>query len=280
MLFRSGFVHAFQGWAIFLLSTLLLLGLMGLLNRLGTHRAPLRELFDLRSKGRLTEPDVQIAPRSIPLHLPTATLFALIGTLLVLASEPSATRAPERTEFALFPTFIGPWTGSRTQLEEDTRAVLQADDYLLGTYRRSDAEPAVELFIAYYGTQNAGRRPHSPRVCLPGGGWEIERIDRRQIEAGSERWPVNRVLMRKGDRQLLSYYWFMQQGRPYANEYRMKWHLFVGSISTGRRDGALVRLTTPIDESDTNVHRASHRLAELLDQAVPTLRRHLPGPSG
>lgn len=274
----EGFVHGFQGWAVFLASTVLLVATMAGLNALGERRSTLRAMFDLQL-GASSLPSTRPRVRPVPAQLRVATALPLVALALIAAAERPAIEAPARQDFALFPVFIGSWTGGRTQLDVDTRAVLDADDYVLGTYSRSEADdPPVELFIAYYATQNAGRRPHSPRVCLPGGGWEIERIERRELVVGGGKLPVNRVLMRQGARQLLAYYWFLQRGVPYASEYRMKWDLLVSSVLENRRDGALLRVVTPVEADEEALSLADRRLQAFLEDASPALMRYLPPP--
>jgi hypothetical protein len=37
---------------------------------------------------------------------------------------------------------------------------------------RPAASP-INFYVAWYDTQDAGAATHSPRACLPGGGWRI-----------------------------------------------------------------------------------------------------------
>jgi len=112
---------------------------------------------------------------------------------------------------------------------------------LLANYRNEQGT-VINFYVAYYQSQRKGVSPHSPRVCIPGGGWEIAEFDR--IEANNQ--PVNRVLIKKGNQRQLVYYWFQGHGRVIANEYTNKWYLFIDSILKNRTDGALVRLVTNV----------------------------------
>ena len=42
------------------------------------------------------------------------------------------------------------------------------------------------------------------------------------------------------------YYWFQQRERRSANEFAMKYYLLLDSLTKNRKDGALVRIYTPI----------------------------------
>jgi EpsI family protein len=48
----------------------------------------------------------------------------------------------------------------------------------------------VNLYIAYYNSQRKGEAVHSPRSCLPGGGWQMEDFGQRTL--GGPRRRANR----------------------------------------------------------------------------------------
>ena len=52
---------------------------------------------------------------------------------------------------------------------------------LSSTPAREPASQPVELYVAWYDSQRAGRSAHSPRTCLPGGGWQI--VEFEQVDA-------------------------------------------------------------------------------------------------
>src|SRR5262249_20759490 len=153
---------------------------------------------------------------------------------------------------------------------------LKVDDYLLADYRNGSGAIA-NLYVAYYETQVAGRSVHSPRTCLPGGGWEIERLERVEIEDAKGRLvPVNRAVIAQDQAKQLVYYWFEQRGRVLANEYAVKWYLLADSLTSGRTDGAMVRLMIPIgvggDEAATEL-----RLQRLFASVRAQIQPFLPG---
>ena len=92
-------------------------------------------------------------------------------------------------------------------------------------------------------------------------------------------WPrpfqINRDIIQKGETRMMVYYWFEQKGRKIAWDMAAKYWLLVDGIRTGRTDGALVRLTTPIgrDESDA---AAEARLKEVLRETAEVLPRFIP----
>jgi EpsI family protein len=186
----------------------------------------------------------------------SALIVAAAAGLLAAMSPVRVHPELARQDFLEFPlTLDSDWQGRREVLERRYLDELRLDDYLLANYRSGDGAFA-NLYVAYYNNQLAGRSVHSPRTCLPGDGWEIERLERIDVDDGSgRRVPVNRAVIAKGPAKQLVYYWFEQRGRVLADEYEVKWYLLTDSLRTGRTDGALVRLMSPIgvagDEAET-----------------------------
>jgi len=176
-----------------------------------------------------------------------------------------------------FPTSIGDWTGRKQRLDPIFQEALALDDYLMADYTEG-ANQSVSLYIAWYDSQRAGRSAHSPRSCLPGGGWQIESITQVPIPGivvEGQPLTVNRVLIQLGSSRQLVYYWFQQRGRIITNEYTTKWYLFWDSLTRNRTDGALVRLSIAVPHSQT-VGAAEHELSEFLHQAAPRLEPYVP----
>jgi EpsI family protein len=86
---------------------------------------------------------------------------------------------------------------------------------------------------------------------------------------------INRAMMVMGNERRLTYYWFDQRGRILTDLYQIKLFNFVDSITMNRTDGALVRLITPLGESESP-GSADARLKEFFKQFNPTLNSFLP----
>jgi EpsI family protein len=183
---------------------------------------------------------------------------------------------PERARFASFPGKIGPWQGRTSLLDPGTERGLGLDDYILSDYVKSDGR-AVNLYIAYYSSQRKGLSPHSPLVCIPGGGWLITKFDRTADTGAGVEMPLNRVIIERDLQRELVYYWFDERGRKIADEYWAKWYLLADAIMKNRTDGALVRLTTLIVPGESE-RDADDRLRSFMRDLVPTLAQYLPAP--
>jgi len=276
----EGFFHYFQGWLVFVLSTAFLIGEMAVLNRIGGRSMPLWEMFDLRRQAPGDGDPAAVTPkqtRRIPATLVAGV--AAIGMTLVATYAVSgrAEVIPERSPFALFPAMVDDWIGRRSALDANTLGVLEVDDYLISSYASMEEDANVELFVAYYESQRSGAGPHSPKVCLPGGGWEILAIDRVSVPIpGHGMARVNRAVIQKGRDNRVAYYWFQQRGRIFANEFAMKWHLFKDGLLMNRSDGALVRVLTPIHRAE-DAELAEQRLQHFVQDMWPVLPGYVPG---
>ena len=188
----------------------------------------------------------------------------------------AAASTPERESLEKFPKQAGAWqmTGEQT-IDPETAAVLKADDYMLRLYRAPTGRQ-VELFIAYYQTQQAGESMHSPRNCLPGAGWEIVSSDEvRLAQNGPEAIQINRYIIENGRQRALMLYWYQAIGRVIASEYWGKFYLVWDAARTGRRDGAIVRLVVPVPQDSDGMAELKSGL-DLAEAARPLLPRYVP----
>jgi exosortase D (VPLPA-CTERM-specific) len=271
----EGVLHEFEGWVVFMVSAVAVLALAHALSRLG--RAP-------AGKPKPPQPTPPPASRSsvmpslrnLPRSFVAASALLAAGVTAEFAVPERPEIAPARAEFVEFPTQLGTWSGSRETLEPVFLDALRLDDYLLMNYHSPNGL-LVNMYVAYYRSQRSGLSVHSPRRCLPGGGWAISRFERQMVSSpdGGRAWPVNRVIIEKGGQRQLVYYWFRERSRRLTNEYIVRWYLFWDALTLNRTDGALVRLVIPIPnggseaEADTALTRFATLAEAPLSRAVP-----------
>lgn len=205
---------------------------------------------------------------------------ALIVAVLVMAAA-FATRGISRATTGAgssvtaqplqqLPMTIADWSGERLpDVDEASRRVLGADDYLNRRYVRADE--AVDLFVAFYAGQRQGDAIHSPRNCLPGAGWRPVAQSTVPFPIGASRTVnVNRYVIEKGHDRRVVYYWYQGRGRVVANEYANKAWLVIDAIRTGRSDGALVRAMAPATlEGERDTKAFVQALFAPLSQVLP-----------
>ncbi|HEY0748171.1 MAG TPA: VPLPA-CTERM-specific exosortase XrtD [Steroidobacteraceae bacterium] len=272
----EGFLHEFQGWAVFMTSAALMLAEIALLNRLGRESGTWRQLFGVEFPAA-SPANVPVQRRTMPRSFVGACSVLLTFLAISLSIPRPVEVFPSRASFTQFPLQWDGWIGRNDSLDGIYLDALKLDDYLLANYVNGTAPP-VNLYIAYYNSQRKGEAVHSPRSCLPGGGWQLRNFDQRtlaDVTINGRPLRVNRTLIELGNQRQLVYYWFQQRGRVITNEFAVKWYLFWDALSRHRTDGALVRLITPLppaaDESD-----ADRRLSQMASHVAPILTRYVP----
>lgn len=273
----EGFLHDFEGWIIFMGCIGILLLEMLLLARIGGDRRPLRDLFGLTFPPP-TPKGAQFTDRrlSIP-YLGALLMLASVAVVSVIMPAPVDT-IPARKNFADFPLKLGEWVGKSERFERKFVDALNFDDYLLANYQRAPTTPPINLYVGYYATQRADKVPHSPRACLPAGGWKITDFDTTALPSDGKTDPslqVNRAVISNGANKQLVYYWFQQRGRRVTSEYMVKWHLLWDSVTRHRSDGALVRIMTSVAPME-DLAEADRRLTDFLYQMEPLLGAYVP----
>jgi exosortase D (VPLPA-CTERM-specific) len=269
----DGALHFFEGWIIFVACAGLLAAEIFLLT-LGSGKS----FFGMFYLPKIQPVSVTTSARATTNQAPLAASLVLLcatGVGIFLLSSRTEI-VPERTRFAAFPTQVGPWSGRPSMLSPEVEHVLNLDDYIISDYSKAKAG-VVNFYVAYYASQRKGSSPHSPIVCIPGGGWRITQFERMNFtdDALKLAIPYNRVVIEKESSRQLVYYWFVQRGRKVANEYWSKWYLLFDSVTRNRTDGALVRLTTPFYPNETD-READARLQSFIRDVEPSLKAFLP----
>jgi exosortase D (VPLPA-CTERM-specific) len=273
----EGFLHDFEGWVIFMACTGVLVAEIWVLSRIGGDRRPLREVFGIE----LPEPtpaDAQIERRSFPAPLGAAVVVVLLGAITAYTLPQRAELIPSRQDFAAFPTTVGSWHGKDGRIEQIYLDALKLDDYILADFEKAGGPP-VNFYVAYYASQRKGQSAHSPRTCIPGGGWKIVSLAPYAVDGvttmNGQALMVNRTVIQMGDYRQLLYYWFQQRGRNLTNEYLVKWYLFWDALTRNRTDGGLVRLTTLV-RTDESLTDGDRRLMEFARIVSPQLKDYIP----
>jgi EpsI family protein len=202
-----------------------------------------------------------------------AIFFGLLlaGGLLVNAWAYLGEAHVDRKQLNDFPKQIQSWkqVGADEQFDEKTMAVLRASDYLLRNYRTNDGR-VLNFYVGYYASQREGATYHSPLNCLPGSGWVMSEPDRITISPkGRPAFVANKYIIQNGDHKELLIYWYQGRGRAVASEYWGKIYTVLDSVRRRRSDGAMVRITAPIESSEADALTASVDLAAETSTILP-----------
>ncbi|MEL6369757.1 MAG: VPLPA-CTERM-specific exosortase XrtD [Pseudomonadota bacterium] len=268
----EGALHFFEGWVVFLFCLAALFGIVALLSRFSTPRQhPL---------DALATPELpKVAPsRSGPGHIPFLATLGGLAIAFFVASKfvtVDALIIPERNQFASIPSQFEGWRTKVRPIDPTIAETLGADDSLVVDLVNEEGQ-TFNLYLAYLEAQRDGRSWHSPRQCIPGGGWKItdHQILNTETAAGTS-LNYNRLVIENGPRRQLVYYWYDQRGRKLANEFTMKFWLIADAVTRNRSDGAMIRLLVPLENGES-LEEADQKLKSMINRIETFLPDYIP----
>jgi len=203
-------------------------------------------------------------------------LLFLIGLALVTGTVKPQRAIPLRAPLSeTIPMVLAGWRGQDIEISQAEQEVAGMSSFVLRDYAPTESPPAQDsaassfsVYVGYYERQYQGRTIHSPKNCLPGGGWEPLTSSRERIETPLGLVPVSRYLIGNGPARAVVLYWYQGRGRIEANEYMVKWDLLRDEALYGRSDEALVRVIVPVTGSEAEANRLAVQVAQELAPAV------------
>lgn len=281
----EGFTHLFEGWVIFLIALTNLLALMWLIARMRGYHGGIANLLDFDRLSGTHIPSVSRADDRVepalwwglprPWLAGVALMLLVVPVHLVL-SERAQIIIP-RPGLVTLPTQFGEWRGRTSTIDAQTQEVLQSSDYFLGDFTKAANPAPVNLWVAYYDQQVRNAALHTPKQCLPGGGWEFashNTVTAPVTNAADVPFRINRALITNGQQQMLVYYWLEARGHQFASPQLFKFSNVKASLLDRRSDGALVRLVTPVGAGESPAE-AEARLIDFMSIAYPALEPHV-----
>ena len=203
-------------------------------------------------------------------------VLLLAGTALILKARGNSDRIPVSEPLSQVPREITEWTGFDEPISQETLDVLGAGDFLSRVYSQSGGKAPIGLFIGYFPTQRSGVTIHSPKNCLPGAGWVFESSQYVDLtDAAGKAHRVGEYIIANGDSKQFVIYWYQAHGRSVASEYMAKRYMVSDAMRLDRTDGALVRVTSPIDARE-GTSAAKARAEAFAAQLAPMLPRFIP----
>jgi EpsI family protein len=172
------------------------------------------------------------------------------------------------------------WRGQEISLSDGVEKMLRADSQFQRRYLSPDAD-LVWLYVGYYGTERGGRPEHTPWVCYPSAGWvilsAIEMSPGRDSNEGSGGGgKLNELVVEQGGARRLVHFWYQtHRTKNIATETGLTFDHVLGRLSeSGRADGALIRVSTPIGRA--GIEPARQRLRDFAAALEPNLRENWP----
>ncbi len=204
-------------------------------------------------------------------------LLLLAATALLLQQTGAVRPVAIKKNLSGFPHTIGSWRLADTfQSSGDVVEMLGVDDYIQYNYI-SPEKRQINLYVGYYRAVGVEGAYHSPKNCIPGGGWGIDGVSNITLNAGIEGnkySTVSKMLIRRGEDYQIVLYWFQNRGRIIASEYMEKVYLVWDALFKGRRDGTFVRITVA-DGGD--IAAAEKEARQFAEAVMAELTNYLPG---
>lgn len=206
--------------------------------------------------------------------------LGLVCTLLVVCGALAwwlQLRAPLSLDvlaLAALPETADRWTSRPVEMDQDVADVLDADLNIQRTYFHPTGE-FFWVYVGYYSTARGGRPEHTPRGCYTGAGWEVaeSRVIVFDPAAGLR---AQEFLVTRGSLRRLVHFWYRShRGSGMTGGADQNIDRLLGRMTTGRADGALVRVSTSLG-SEMDLSAVRSRLIAFDRILDAQLARHWP----
>ena len=184
-----------------------------------------------------------------------------------------AIRQSHVPDWSQIPYHLDSWTGTDGKFDP-VYGTDPADTSLLRIYSRGD-EPPIIAYSGFFGDLSAILEVHTPELCYPAQGWTVLSVNKQA--AGDYRGkiiPATDAVVEKAGSERLVMWWYNAGAQPIETRIRYIWAMVALSTVTGRKDGSMVRLETPVVPGEEAMARA--RIAEFQKDFLPVLDKALP----
>jgi len=205
--------------------------------------------------------------------LAVALLMVLVGAVAWRLQLRPALQM-DATLLASLPNPIEGWNSRELPLDQNVESILRADFNVQRTFSHPTGE-VVWLYIGYYGTDRGGTPKHTPQVCYPANGWSLSEL-RTLVVDPPRGFRANEAVVEQEGEQRLVLFWYRSHRRTgILGTFALRVDYLLGRLTEGQADGALVRLSTPLEEGGEFAARSRlvsfARILDLeLDRRWPT----------
>nr|WP_321465564.1 exosortase C-terminal domain/associated protein EpsI [uncultured Desulfobulbus sp.] len=160
-------------------------------------------------------------------------------------------------------------TSSDIELGAEAYSMLKLDDYLFKTYLNKDGP--VTLYVGYYYTSSKAYAAHSPLVCYPSHGWQVDKKPKTHVlQIGEHKIIYEEIVTSLGQQQELVLYWHQAREKANVQVYRNKIDMGYNKLMFNDPKHGFVRVSTPfIGTADYEVTKK--RVVEFIRTAYPLL---------
>lgn len=178
-------------------------------------------------------------------------VYLLLGLTAIFIYSHDTITVPVNEPLTDIPTSLGEWTMvAQSRFDQNILDKLKPTDYLYRVYRDNRGRKAT-VYIGYHAGGPDSGPIHSPKNCLPGGGWfEISEAQRTLHVSGQE-LPVVQAVYQLHDQKELFLYFYQVKGEILTDEYSLKFAEIINSILYNRRDAAFIRISVPYTDDNS-----------------------------
>jgi len=201
-------------------------------------------------------------------------VFILIGlffcTSLFIYSHNAPTTAGKAAPLKQFLRQIPGYTSlGDIKLDNDAFNMLKLDDYLFTTYNNADGP--ITLYAGYYYTSSKAYAAHSPLVCYPSHGWQVEgKPATHTFQVGNYRITYEEIVTTYGEQRELVLYWYQARDRANVRVYRNKIDMGYNKLFYNDPKHGFIRISTPFIGSD-NYEVTKKRATDFIKISYPLL---------
>jgi EpsI family protein len=204
-------------------------------------------------------------------RLSVLILLFVLTTVGVLATSRRHANQTRQPNWNAVPYALGEWAGTDGRFDP-VYGTDPADSSLLRIYTAAGRAPVI-AYVGFFGNLAAITEVHTPELCYPAQGWTILSSSQTMAETfHGEPIAARTIVVEKGSDRRLVTWWYNAGGRPFENRVRYVYAMLALSTFTGRTDGSMVRLETPVDASgaaDTTTDAFRRSLLPVLEKALP-----------
>ena len=171
--------------------------------------------------------------------------------------------------FTRLPAALDGWYSEDFSMTENVAAVLDADAALQRCYRHPNGS-VVWLFLAYFSEQQVNSQIHSPRHCVPGGGWNVVSLQQETVQLAHGPESVACMNLERSGQEEQILYWFRTQGGTVTGEYALKWDLVRNALARKPTNALFVRYSATREHA-----QAMHHLMTELDPLLSDIVREV-----
>ena len=200
-------------------------------------------------------------------------VYLFLGLAILFVNLHEDISVPANRPLNEIPMTIGDWRMvSQSVMDEQELSVLKPTDTLSRVYVNG-AGNRVVFYLGYHGGGPDSGPIHSPKHCLPGGGWQILQQEKKAVAVVGGVVSCVQAVYQQGEGKVLFLYWFQVKGAVLTNEYALKLAEIKNSILYNRRDSAFIRISVTAGD---DVERAVAVAERFVRDFYPSIVRVLP----